>query len=152
MHYQINDKKSSIHINQFPGVPEIWNNQAVAKKWEFIQDVRKAITEALEIERSSKAIGSSLEAEICIYCKNPENFKIISEVDFAEIAIVSKATIVNAQNPSNGTIDEDIDIGVVVKRIEGTKCDRCWKISEGVKITQTEYGDVNLCSRCKSAL
>ena len=73
-------------------------------------------------------------------------------MDFSEISIVSKTTIVNAQVPSNAVLNEETGIGVVVKKAVGQKCDRCWKILEEVKETDSEFGKIKLCKRCKIAI
>ncbi|MDR2667114.1 MAG: isoleucine--tRNA ligase, partial [Holosporales bacterium] len=147
-HYELNTIKSSIHINLFPEVPEIWNNNNVVTEWKLIHEVRKTATEALEVERAAKTIGSSLEANVFIYSNNLEKTRIVSNVDFDEVAIVSGTSVVNAQPPSNATINENIGIGVVIKKASGTKCDRCWKISKNVTFCETTHGTANLCQRC----
>ena len=56
--------KGSVHLQQFPKTPEGWLDAGVAAKWDAIFRVRKAVTEALEVERREKRIGSSLEAAV----------------------------------------------------------------------------------------
>ena len=150
--YGLNTKKSSIHLELFPEIPSDWQNEELEKKWEMVQSLRKTVTEAIEVERIAKTVGSSLECEILIYSSDLNKIKTLEALDFAEIAIVSKATLVNAQATSNANLNEDLDIGVVVKKISGTKCDRCWKISPEVKEVSSEYGVVHLCKRCNEAV
>lgn len=150
--YQLNQDKKSIHLQTFPEIPEIWNNEKIGEKGIFTQEVRKTITASIEIERLAKTIGSSLEAEIYIYSNDPENSKFLNSMDFSEIAIVSKAVIVNAQVPSNATMNDELNIGVVVKQASGEKCERCWKIMDSVKLNDTEFGQINLCPRCLEAI
>lgn len=150
--YPFNSEKNSIHLELFPEISEEWNNNAIEAKWKFVQNIRKTITETIEIEREAKTIGSSLEAEILLYSNNLENIKKLQSLDFSEILIVSKTTIVNAQVPSNAVLNEETGIGVVVKKAVGQKCDRCWKILEEVKETDSEFGKIKLCKRCKIAI
>lgn len=150
--YPFNSEKNSIHLELFPEISEEWNNTAIETKWKFVQNIRKTITETIEIEREAKTIGSSLEAEILLYANNLENIKKLQSLDFSEISIVSKTTIVNAQVPSNAVLNEETGIGVVVKKAVGQKCDRCWKILEEVKETDSEFGKIKLCKRCKIAI
>lgn len=147
-----NPDGDSIHLSKFPGVSSKWKNEKLEKKWRGIQSLRKTITEAIEIERAAKTIGSSLECEVYIYASDTEKIKSLEMVDMAELAIVSKVILVNAQAPSNANLNEDLDIGVVVKKTTGVKCERCWKISEEVTSQDTEYGAVNLCERCLKAI
>ena len=150
--YDLNEKKTSIHLELFPDIPENWNNEEVKSKWMIVQSVRKTITESIEVERSAKTIGSSLECEIYLYSSDLNKVKILETLDFSEIAIISKATIVNAQVPSNANLNDDAEIGVVVKKANGIKCDRCWKIDSEVCSVDSEFGVVHLCERCREAV
>ena len=147
-----NPESESIHLNQFPNIPSEWSNAALENKWENIQSLRKTITEAIEIERAAKTVGSSLECEISVYINDLETLKMLEKADIAELSIVSKAKIINAQSPSNAAVNEELGIGVVVKKTSGVKCDRCWKISTEIAKHDTEYGTANLCDRCHTAL
>ena len=147
-----NPESESIHLNQFPNIPSEWSNAALENKWENIQSLRKTITEAIEIERAAKTVGSSLECEISVYINDLETLKMLEKADIAELSIVSKAKIINAQSPSNAAVNEELGIGVVVKKTSGVKCDRCWKISTEIAKHDTEYGTANLCDRCHTAI
>lgn len=151
--YPLNREKTSIHTELFPEIPSIWKNSKIDEKWNKIKEVRKTITGALEIERLAKTIRSSLEAEIFVYSSSSEIIKLLMSIDLADISIVSKATIIPAQIPSNATVLDGIDVGVVVKQAPGQKCDRCWKILEDVSFEETElYGHINLCPRCRDVV
>ena len=147
-----NIENESIHLNQFPDIPSEWSNDALENKWENIQSLRKTITEAIEIERAAKTIGSSLECEISVYINDLEKLKRLEKIDIAELAIVSNAKLINAQAPANAIMTNDMNIGIVVKKSTGNKCDRCWKISTEVTRHDTAYGAINLCERCKEAI
>lgn len=150
--YGLNTSKSSIHLELFPQIPSDWKDAQLEEKWNLIQSIRKTVTEAIEVERIAKTIRSSLECEIYLYSSDFSKIRLLENLDFSEIAIVSKATIVNAQVPSNAILNEELDIGVVIKKVEGMKCDRCWKISTDVEPIDSEYGQVCLCERCKDAI
>ena len=149
--YQQNQDKSSIHLNTYPELPKEWNNNGLSN-WEYIQDVRKLITESLEVERAAKTIGSSLEAEVYIYTNDLAKSKMLSKFDFAEIAIVSYAHIINAQAPSNAAYSDTLNVGVVVKKAQGLKCERCWKTLKEVEKITTEYGEIQVCKRCEKVI
>lgn len=147
-----NPDADSIHLGQFPAIPLIWKDIQLEKKWKKIQLLRKTITEAIEIERVAKTIGSSLECEALIYSGDIDVIKMLETVDMAELAIVSNVMLMNAQPPLNAIINEELDIGVVAKKTTGLKCERCWKISPKVVSLQTEYGTIHLCGRCEKAI
>ena len=53
---------SSIHLTDMPSTPKTWINEELAAKWAIIRQARRAVTAALEVQRTNKVIGSSLEA------------------------------------------------------------------------------------------
>ncbi|MDR1391523.1 MAG: isoleucine--tRNA ligase [Holosporales bacterium] len=146
--YPFNISKTSVHLELFPIIAEEWKNEEIERKWEFMQTIKKTVTESIEIERNAKTIGSSLEAEIYMYSSDLEVVKLLETLDFSEIAIVSKSTIISAQVPPNANLNENINVGVIVKKATGAKCDRCWKIMTEVEPCETSYGKVKLCKRC----
>jgi len=128
------NKKTSIHEENFPEIPDSWKNDDLSKKWEKLLKVRQQVNIAIEEKRSSKIIGSSLEADVEIVLPKPE-FDILKEIDAKELFITSNVT----QNISK---DKKSEMSVTVKKAKGTKCSRCWKIVEKVKEGK--------CSRCSS--
>ena len=126
------NKKASIHEEIFPDVPNNWKNETLYKKWEKLLAIRQQVNIAIEEKRSSKVIGSSLEADIEISLTKPE-FDILKGIDSEELFITSNVK----ENLSKGIKNE---ITVIVKKANGTKCIRCWKIVAEVK--------ENKCSRC----
>ena len=150
--YALNQEKTSIHLRLFPEIPEQWSDKELNTKWLKIKEIRKTINEAIEIERLAKTIGSSLEAEILFYSPDVDLIKQLSHINFSEIAIVSRCTLINVQVPSNASMNHDINFGILVQQISAERCDRCWKKTEGVASFENEYGKVNLCARCLEAI
>jgi isoleucyl-tRNA synthetase len=89
-----------------------------------------------------------------VYTLSPDDLLILESVDMAEIAIVSSVGVTHVHEMPQGTrTDEHISVGVSVGLAAGSKCERCWKISEEVTLHSTEqYGDVHLCQRCFSII
>ena len=121
----------SIHLREFPEVPENWQNTALAEKWSAIRDVRKQVLEAIEPLRADKTIGSSLEALPVITAENAED---LESVKMADVCITSAVQIF-AGPPS-----------VKIEKAPGKKCIRCWKVLPEV----SENGD--LCNRCTAVV
>ncbi len=122
------DKNSSVHLQEFPKIPIKWKNEELFKKWEKFKIIRKVVNAAMEEKRANKEIGSSLEADIKIYL-NKDYLKVINDIDLSENFITSKAeakSIIKDDNLFN--IHEEDGIKVLVKKAEGKKCPRCWKI------------------------
>jgi isoleucyl-tRNA synthetase len=122
------DKQSSIHLEDFPKIPAKWKNEKLSNKWENFKKIRKVVNAAMEIKRADKDIGSSLEADVQVYLSE-EKLKIVEDFDLSENFITSKAEAKKIENNNNFfTLDEIKDVKVAVKKAEGKKCPRCWKI------------------------
>jgi isoleucyl-tRNA synthetase len=132
----------SVHLEPFPEIPPSWRNDALAEKWRKVRTVRRVITGALEIERAAKRIGSSLEAAPMVYVSNPQLFEAVVDVDLAEISITSAAILVEAEGPADAFRLEDVaGVAVEVRRAEGKRCARSWKILPSVG-SEARFPDV----------
>jgi len=119
----------SVHMQQFPDIAADWRDDALAAKWEKVRRVRRVVTGALEIERREKRIGSSLEAAPEIYVADDELRAVAADVDLAEIAITSQATLVSGDGPADAfRLDDVAGVAVVPALAQGQKCARSWKI------------------------
>jgi isoleucyl-tRNA synthetase len=125
------DHNSSIHLQAFPKIPKEWKNEKLFEKWEKFKKIRKVVNAAIEVKRSNKDIGSSLEADVQIYL-DEEYLKIIENLDLSENFITSKAEAKKMiSDNSLFNLDEIENVKVLVKKAEGKKCPRCWKIFIG---------------------
>ena len=114
------NNSKSIHLEQFPDIPSDWSNNNLEKKWEKLITIRNACNISIEEKRSSKEIGSSLEANLEINLN--KNFtEIVKGTDFSELCITSGAEI------KFGDIE---NIKVQTNKAEGNKCPVCWKITK----------------------
>jgi len=120
--------ESSVHLLQFPSVPEAWRDGALAEKWDRIRQVRRVVTGALEIERREKRIGSSLDAAPEVYIDDDALKDLLETVDMAEIAITSQLVLKTGAGSADAfRLDEVPGVAVVPAMAEGRKCARCWK-------------------------
>jgi isoleucyl-tRNA synthetase len=123
----------SIHLELFPEIPAAWRDEALARRWARIRDVRRVVTGALEVERAAKRIGSSLEAAPIVHVADPELAALLAEVDLAEVAITSGLTLTGAPAPEGAfTLPDVAGVAVVPVRAEGRRCARSWRITTDV--------------------
>jgi len=126
----------SVHLEQFRDVPTDWRNEALAEKWRKIRQVRGVVTGALELERASKAIGSSLEAVPVVYIADETLASALDGIDMAEISITSDLTVSREAAPAGAfTLREVPGVAVVVEKAEGKglrKCARSWRYTADV--------------------
>ena len=97
----------------------LWNTR-INLKWLNLYKIKQEANVAIEEKRSKKVIGSSLEAEIKIFT-DKKNFELLDNLNLSEYFITSKAERV---------LSEKEEIKVEVKKADGKKCERCWKLLE----------------------
>lgn len=119
----------TVHLRTYPEFPGCWNNMQIESDWETLRSIRRVVTGAIEIERAEKRLRSSLEAHPVLYVNDASDQKLAATIDWAELAITSQFTVVNAQAPEGAFLLDDVaDVGVVVGVAQGEKCQRSWKI------------------------
>ena len=128
----INKENQSIHELTFPSIPKKWENEKLNQRWKSLFKIKQEANIAIEEKRSSKEIGSSLEADLEIKT-NKEQFNLLEGLDLAEYFITSKARKIKNSK-------EDEETKITVKKAIGDKCTRCWKV-----LSQK-------CSRCEEVV
>ena len=138
----------SVHLRDMPETPAAWRNTALAAKWDSVRRVRRVVTAALEVQRTAKVIGASLEAAPVVFVAQ-DVADLLSGVDFADVCITSTIKISTDPLPIGAfRLDDVPDVGVVFHEAEGEKCARCWKILPDVG-THTHAAT---CARCDEVL
>ena len=120
----------------------------MAARWAKIRQLRRVITGALEVERQEKRLGSSLQAHPVIFAE--EGYReAVTDLDLAEIAITSGATLSAETAPAEAFRLEDVPgIAVLPEAAAGAKCQRCWMVLPEVG----EAAPDDLCGRCADAV
>ncbi len=139
----------SVHLAEFPFIPNEWENDDLENKWEDIKALRKVVTGALELKRAEKIIGSSLEAAPKVYM-GAKYIAACENLKLEDICITSNITMIEANDipPEAFKLDEVKGIGVIFEKAIGDKCERCWKISQDVGT----FGYSGLCKRCSEVI
>ncbi|MFT7106358.1 MAG: isoleucyl-tRNA synthetase [Yoonia sp.] len=140
--------ESSIHLEDFAETPTAWHDPALAAKWAEVRKVRRVVTGALEVERTAKVIGASLEAAPTVHV-SAETAKLLETVSFDDLCITSGIFVSTDVAPKRAFgLDDVADVAVVFARAEGEKCQRCWKILPDVG----SHAHDGVCKRCNEAL
>ena len=135
----------SVLFNEMPK-PKANVDEALVARWDRIHLVRDDVKKALEIARTEKVIGASLDAEVNVYADG-EMYDFLNSIDdLSAVFIVSKANLIKG---GEGEFKGEQPIWVTVKHAEGEKCARCWKYSGDIG-TDTKHPC--LCARCASVL
>ena len=120
----------------------------MATKWATIRKVRRVVTGALEIQRTEKVIGASLEAAPTVHV-DAETAAILETVSFDDLCITSGIAVSTDPAPVDAFVMDDIaGVAVVFAKADGEKCQRCWKILPDVG----SHSHAGVCGRCDAAL
>ncbi len=143
------DEADSVHLHDMPANPAAWHDAELAAKWEQVRAVRSVVTGALEVQRTAKVIGASLEAAPVVHVADPDVAKLLHGIDFAEICITSAIEVTTDPMPQEAfRLPEVPGVGVVFEAAEGEKCQRCWRILPDVGA----HAHAGTCARCNEAL
>ncbi|UZQ56349.1 isoleucine--tRNA ligase [Trichothermofontia sichuanensis B231] len=140
-----------------------WQQPDLAATWQQLRQLRTEVNKVLELARSEKAIGSSLEAKVLLYVPdeslrqqlqafNPADSLAGNRVDALRYwLIVSQVELVDSVAAIEAApyhLASDV-AGIAVVKADGEKCDRCWNYS-----TQVGRSAAHplLCERCIPAL
>ncbi len=114
--------------------------------WAKIFEVRESINKALEKLRTSEAIGSSLDAEVDLYCDDTLYTQLTSLGDELRfVFLTSYARVHPANSKPAEAVESEQGFWLQVKPSEHPKCVRCWHHREDVG---THSNHPELCGRC----
>ncbi len=118
--------------------------------WAQVIEVREAVSKELERLRVAGGIGSSLDAEVELYCSDAlfERLSLLQD-ELRFVLITSSARVLRADTrPEHAvqvTSDDNEALWLVVASSPHPKCVRCWHHREDVGSVQTHP---ELCGRC----
>ena len=140
---------SSVHLQDIPATPDGWLDAELAAKWGKVRAARRVVTAALEVQRTAKVIGASLEAAPIVYVADAAQRAALESVSFDDVTITSQITVTGDPAPAEAfRMPETDGVAVVFAKAEGEKCARCWKVLPDVG-THTHAG---VCARCDEAV
>ena len=137
----------SVHLQDWPTLPETWRDEALAAKWERVREIRSRATQAIERRRAAGVLGSSLQASVLLQLQD-RDASLISDEQWSEILIASHAEA-KAFGAGFTVSEEGIETVISVEVAPGTKCDRCWRVLP--EVGQSE-AHPTLCQRCEAVV
>ena len=143
------EEDSSVHLTDIPETPAAWRNDDLAAKWGGIRAARRVVTAALEVQRTDKVIGASLEAGPVVFVEDEALAEVLGSVPFDDVCITSAISVTTDAAPADAFKLPDVSgIAVVFEKAQGGKCERCWKVLPDVG----QHGVPGVCGRCAAAL
>lgn len=142
-------KKKSISFNELVKSNKEYAGFALNDTFERLLSIREDVKKALELARTAKVIGASLEAKVALYC-NDSHFEFLKQnEEFLSTAfIVSNVSLLKGE-AADGFKGDTEGLSIQVSKADGEKCERCWVYSEAVG-TNTEHP--TLCNRCANVV
>ncbi|PPK77392.1 isoleucyl-tRNA synthetase [Methylobacter tundripaludum] len=147
--YLPGERSESVFLETwYQGLVELDDDSAFNREfWQKVMAVRAAVGKELEKSRAKGDIGSSLNAELELYC-NAEFFDVLKQLsnELHFIFITSNALVIAEHNAPEEAILTEIE-GIKLKVVvsEHDKCVRCWHQRPDVG-KQAEHPE--LCGRC----
>ncbi|CAK0774314.1 isoleucine--tRNA ligase [Gammaproteobacteria bacterium] len=150
--YLPGEHPESVFLTTWYSLPASWNENVQTglnrADWERVFALREFVAKALERLRASGAIGSSLDAEVTVWCEG-ESWDILQRLgdELHFVFITSAATIAPAtEHPSDAT-ETGAGLWLTVTPSSHPKCGRCWhhRVDVGLHADHPE-----LCGRCVS--
>jgi len=142
---------TSVHLVDIPETPADWLDEPLAAKFKFLRGVRGIANAMMELERTNKTIGSSLEADLLVRAPGVDQVDWLKSIPFDDFCIVSHVQIENGRpvNDDGTPFGPNFEgVSVKVRFASGQKCQRCWKILPDVGTHQHP----GTCKRCNEAL
>mgnify|MGYP001807872081 FL=1 len=144
-----NSGDKSVHMNLFAGSMDVSVDVGFVSKWDMLTDLKREVSKALELCRSEKVIGHSLDAEVRLVL--PSNVSSVLGDDYSDlkfIFIVSSVKVVTVlEGDSKIYSSEKIEgLEVEVSHMAGEKCERCWNYFEEDNSGKGEHSMI--CFRC----
>ena len=126
----------------YEGLEAKFNNHSI----DVSRDINNHLRKELEEMRRDKIIGSSLDAEVDIYCED-ENYQALLELkdELRFVFITSDAQVHALKDKPVNAKDIDSSLAILVRKSEYEKCVRCWH--HRPEIGQNTMHK-ELCSRC----
>ncbi len=121
-----------------------------AEYWQQVMAVKTAVNKVLEGQRNAGSVGSSLSAEVILYCAEPLKTRLDQLGDELRFVLITSAAQVKPLadlNPQDQhVVDTEVaGLKLLVSASEHAKCPRCWHHRVDVA-SHSEHPE--LCARC----
>ncbi|MBS7663947.1 isoleucine--tRNA ligase [Pseudomonas lalucatii] len=147
--YLPGERNESVMLNGwYQGLDELPQGFELSRAfWERVMAVKVAVNKELENQRSAKAIGGNLQAEVTVYAEDSliaDLDKLGNELRF--VLITSTASLAPLASAPQDAVDTEV-AGLKLKVVKSAhaKCGRCWHHREDVG---SHAAHPEICGRC----
>jgi len=137
--------EESIHLVDFPAVDRELMDSELVKTWDTLIEVRRDVLKQIEVIRTAKIIGHSLECMVEIWADgNIYDLLKGNEEELAPLFVVSDVKLGKKTHSPDGALRGDL-VDVRVKKSDALKCTRCWRYLKSLGKSEKHP---DLCERC----
>ena len=143
-------REESVHLAAFPTFEASLVDKALEAKYEQLIEIRGDVSKVLELARTEKRIGHSLDARVTLGApQGPLRDLLNTQAEqLAALFIVSQVELVD--DLPDGAAGESIkELRIRVDKAQGEKCGRCWNYATSVGAS-SDHPEV--CERCLAAI
>ena len=133
--------------NAIPEVEDAYDDEFMAR-WEKIHEMREDVKKALEIARTNKVIGASLDAKVTLYADG-EVYDFAKSVEdmLKTVFMVSEFQLVKG---NDGEFKGDVEgMSITATHAQGEKCARCWSFTNDIG---ADAKHPTICARCAQVI
>ena len=150
------DDCASVHESAWPSAAS--SQIETGADWDWVRELRDAITPFLETKREAKVISANLEAQVRLYSSDKDVQALLKKYakELPRIFVVSRVDVVSgawdqaeSAKVSWKALGRETDLFVAVDHAGGKKCVRCWTYHEELGKNE-EHPEI--CGRCTAAL
>jgi isoleucyl-tRNA synthetase len=134
-------REASVHLAEFPAVPDTWRDEAIEERWRRLLHIRARVNAALETARQQKTIGNALSAHVRVTASGADADLLARYADDLPMLFITSSVDVETSAGDDLTVD--------VSPAPGVKCARCWRYVGAVAVDEDVEG---LCDRCVDAV
>ena len=141
----------SVFLTTWYDLPAVGEGPISGAEWQRVMEVREAVAKELERLRVAGEIGSSLDAEVDLYCGREIHDvlqKFGDELRFVLITSYARVHLLDSAAPAEAmhfTLSNNDELWIAVAASAYGKCVRCWHHREDVGDNATH---AELCGRC----
>lgn len=145
------EREASVHLASFPKIETSLLDAALEARYEKILLVRSDVAKVLEVARTAKIIGHSLDARITLFVPAGSWRDLLDQYrdELTTLLIVSQVELAEAAPAGSVTGEEIPELTILVEKASGEKCERCWNYSTSVGASSVHPA---LCPRCEAAI
>ena len=149
---KLQGRPESVHLTLFPTAGDLTGDSpagfdatGLVAEWTSLLNVRGEALKVLEVARTEKQIGGSLEAQLHVAAAEPLYSVLQRYRDQLRYLFIVSDVVLEKSAATNG----DTSVQIKVSRARGAKCERCWNYSTRVGEDKS-YPTV--CERCSAVL